>query len=241
MGRYTKDSLGERQKGREISPTLEAKVPVVIRCDGRAFHTLTRHLEKPFDKFFMDCMRLAALKVCEDAQGCKLAYVQSDEVSFLLSDLDNDASQPWFGNNLQKITTIAASTMSAWFSKLYGKIGVFDGRAFNIPVEDVENYFVWRQQDAIRNSIRMVGHAYFSPKSLNQVNNKELLEKLDKEKGINYYSFNEDFRNGTLLYNEEIDFGDYNRHSWEQRPSPLFIDNRDLIREQLTVKEIIRQ
>ena len=48
------------------------------------------------------------------------------------------------------------------YQKAMEKGAMFDARCFNIPKEEVTNYFYWRQLDAIRNSIQMVGQAYFS-------------------------------------------------------------------------------
>ena len=55
------------------------RTPVIIRVDGRAFHTLTRKMERPFDYGFIRAMVSGARAVASDAQGCELAYVQSDE------------------------------------------------------------------------------------------------------------------------------------------------------------------
>lgn len=114
------DSLGDRMKenyenrGRHY---LTRRTPVVVRVDGRAFHTYTRGLKQPFDDTLGDAMGLAALDVAQDMQGCKLVYVQSDEASFLLTDFDQLTTEAWFGYNKSKVETIAASAMTAYFNE----------------------------------------------------------------------------------------------------------------------------
>ena len=85
-------SLGERIKEYEFIYTnqkLINKIPVIIRVDGSAFHTLTKKMEKPYDERFQNCMRETAKFLCEKIQCTKIAYVQSDEVSLLLHNLDS--------------------------------------------------------------------------------------------------------------------------------------------------------
>lgn len=184
------DSLGDRMKGFEsrYRHTLERKVPVIVRVDGRAFHTWTRGCTRPFDPQLVDAMLVATHQLADSIQGCRLAYVQSDEASFLLTDWDRPESQPWFGYDLAKVVSLAASGMTAYFNRrvvLHGvgdwAIGTaqFDARAFNIPLDDVANYFLWRAKDWRRNSIQMLAQAHFSPKQLHGKKLDELLAMLE--------------------------------------------------------------
>lgn len=146
---------------------LPKRSNVIIRVDGKAFHTLTRGIEKPFDTEFMHAMELTALELCKEIQGAKLAYVQSDEISIWVTDYDDLKTCAWFDNNLQKLCSISAATASVEFTWQYGKKGLFDSRVFVIPeLEEVCNYFIWRQKDAERNSINMLAQSHFSPKQL---------------------------------------------------------------------------
>lgn len=178
------DSLGDRMKGYEkiSNRHLIKRVPVMIRVDGRAFHTLTKGLE-PFDRNMINTMRLAALATAESIQGCRAVYVQSDEVTFCLVDYTELETQPWFGNDLDKIVSIAAATMTGYFNHYYwdpsetARIGwkpaLFDARAFNIPHNEVVNAFLWRAKDWHRNSINMYCSMFFSPKQLHGKSNKD--------------------------------------------------------------------
>jgi hypothetical protein len=130
-------------------------------------------MHKPFDSPFMLAMQQAAKAVADDIQGCKLTYVQSDEVSLLLTDYDTLHTQAWFDYNLAKMVSVAASTMSVHFiNRMNSPLGelktfpVFDGRAFNIPREEVTNYFLWRARDWRRNSVLMYAQSVISDHKL---------------------------------------------------------------------------
>lgn len=178
-----KDSLGDRIKGYEgVSKTrLTKRTPVMIRLDGRAFHTLTRGMKKPFDDNMMEAMVLAATDVMANIQGAKVAYIQSDEVSIGLMDYDNINSNGWFNYNHSKIVSISAALMSVRFAHYMG-LGdhseVFDCRAFNVPECDLVNAFLWRAQDWSRNSIQMYAHANFGHKELHKKNKNDMHEML---------------------------------------------------------------
>lgn len=146
---------------------LVRRMPVIIRVDGKAFHTLTRNCQKPFDEKFINAMQGAAQHTADEIQGCKLAFVQSDEASFLLTDYDGLQTEAWFDYNLCKIVSVAAGTMTGWFNLLFVDHAditppVFDARAFNVPREEVANYFLWRAKDWHRNSVLMYAQSFFS-------------------------------------------------------------------------------
>jgi len=176
-------------------------MPVIIRLDGRAFHTVTKKLDKPFDGQFIATMLSSANRVADDIQGCKFAYVQSDEVSFLLTDYDSLQTEGWFDYNLCKMVSIAAAEMSVYFNEYkamsqFHTLAVFDGRAFNIPREEVANYFVWRAKDWYRNSIQMYAQIFFSHKQLQNKSTADLHELLH-DIGKNWTTdLNEHLRNG---------------------------------------------
>lgn len=175
---YTKDGLGDRQKRYEYNTRyyLTKKVPVIIRLDGRAFHSLTKQCQKPFDVRFMDAMSDSCMSLIKNIQGAKAIYTQSDEATILLTDYEDIKTGAYFDYNLSKILSIVSSTMSVEFNKNYQptKIQVFDARAFNIPREDVVNNFLWRAQDWNRNSIQMYAQANFSQKQLHKKNKQGL-------------------------------------------------------------------
>ena len=97
---------------------LTRRTPVIIRLDGKAFHTYTRNLEKPFDEGLIEDMQLTAKYLCENIQGAKCAYVQSDEISILLTDYDKLDTKAWFDYNVQKMCSISASLATGKFNQL---------------------------------------------------------------------------------------------------------------------------
>ena len=208
------DSLGDRMKQIEGIPaiSLMRKVPVIVRLDGKAFHTCTKPLIKPYDLRFVMAMDNATIELCKQVQGCKMAYIQSDEVSLLLTDFEDINTEAWFDYQVQKIVSVAASIMSVHFNKrivvdqLRGD-PVFDARAFNVPNADVANYFIWRQNDATRNSINGLGQKYFSHKELQGVSTNVLQEMLFAKHGINWNNIETDQKRGRCVvrqsYQEE--------------------------------------
>lgn len=74
-----------------------------------------------------------------------------------------------------------------YFSKL--DCAMFDSRCFNIPKEEVANLIYWRQLDAIRNSIQMVGQSNFSHKELHGKTCNMIQDMLMTQKGINWNDF----------------------------------------------------
>lgn len=212
-------NLGDRMKRYETVSRryLTKRTPVIIRVDGRAFHTLLRGTEKPFDRSFISAMQDSASFTSGKMQGCKLVYVQSDEVSFLLTDYDRLDTQGWFDYNLSKMVSISAATMSMAFN-LYclrspgfqiNGFGIFDSRAFNIPKEEVSNYFLWRAKDWQRNSLSMYARSFFSHKELMGKNRVEVHEMLHAVRKNWAVDLDDRLKNGSWLIKDR-DLWDYN-------------------------------
>lgn len=204
------DKLGDRMKENYENRSktyLMRRSNVILRLDGCHFHTFTKGLKKPYDSLFIEVMQKTTKSLCESIQGCKFGYVESDEISLLLTDYDTLQTDAWFDYSVQKICSVAASMATMFFNRhlkecalqefddkdyyntLLKKIelgGYFDARAFNIPEHEIVNYFIWRQNDATRNSIQGLAQANFSQKQLQGLNNSQLQDKLYEEKGINW-------------------------------------------------------
>jgi len=189
---------------------LHRRTPVIVRVDGRAFHSYTRGMARPFDKHLINSMCLAARRVAIEMQGCKAVYIQSDEASFLLTDYERFNTEAWFGYNKSKVESIAASIMTAAFNRLMSmdrnnkSIGDahFDARAFNMPREEVSNYFLWRAKDWERNSVSMYCRTFYSSK---QLTGKKLAEQHEMihQRGANWATdLSTQIKNGTWLFGE---------------------------------------
>ena len=116
-----KDSLGDRMKRYEgISKNyLTRRVPAVIRLDGKAFHTFTRGMKKPFDPVLVNTMQETMKYLCENIQGCVLGYTQSDEITLVLTDYATITTDAWFGYGVQKMASIAAAMATLAFNERF--------------------------------------------------------------------------------------------------------------------------
>lgn len=235
-----KDSLGDRMKGYYESITkyfLPRKTYTIIRLDGKAFHTYTHGLQKPFDDKFVNDMNETALYLCKNIQGAKLAFVQSDEISILLTDFDKLTTDLWFGGNIQKMASVSASMATAWFNYLRpGKLALFDSRVFTISSRnEVVNYFIWRQQDTVRNSISSVAQSIFSHKLLDNKNVK-MMQEMCFASGTNWNDFSTGLKQGRVVYKNNNEDG-AGKPFWSINDAHTFICDteysNDLIPEQL--------
>ena len=254
-------TLGERMKEYEMQSRtrLLRKVPVIIRLDGKAFHTWTRGLDRPFDRNLMHIMQKTMLALCEQIQGCVLGYTQSDEITLVLVDYQRMESMAWFDNQVQTMCSVAASIATQAFEKaLHEEIDElevdtqkyywndqlftqeeclekmhllidkkwkanFDARAFNIPIHEVINNLIWRQQDATRNSILSVAQSLYSHKELQGIGIKELQNKMLTEKYVNWNDYKTDEKRGIAAIKD-------NEGKWFiDELTPIFTENRDYI------------
>ena len=238
-----RDELGKRMKKYEsVSKTvLMRRTPVIIRIDGKAFHTFTKGFEKPFDRVLIKTMQETTKYLCENIQGCVFGYTQSDEISLVLIDYQTLTTDAWFDYEVQKLCSVAASMATMAFNKFFsinvdncihyyateyeeeGKYGpgtieyklchtyqiavekgaMFDARAFNISKEEVTNCIYWRQLDAIRNSIQMVGQAHFSYNELHEKTCNQIQDMLHEQKGINWNDYPAYLKRGTAVKKDE--------------------------------------
>ncbi len=200
------DSLGDRMKRYEVvtQQVLPIRTYTIVRIDGRAFHSYTKGYVRPFDQRLMDDMDTVAIELVRQMSGAQIAYVQSDEISILLTDFAELNTQPWFDSNLQKIVSNSASLATGLFNDVHSDynelIALFDARAFTIPTAcEVENYFLWRQQDAERNSLSMLARAHYSHKELVNKRAADMHEML-YQKGVNWANLNTRYKRGGFVY-----------------------------------------
>ena len=112
--------LGKRMKESYENRTryhLPRRSYQILRIDGRAFHTFTKGCNRPYDTVLMEDMNLAAIALCKEIQGAKLAYVQSDEISVVITDFDSINTEAWFDNNIQKMASVSASIVTSVFNQ----------------------------------------------------------------------------------------------------------------------------
>ena len=207
-----KDSLGDRMKANYEDRTrhyLLRRCPVALRFDGRAFRSFTKKFEKPYSLLLKKAMEYTTLALCNEIQGAKLAYTQSDEISILLTDYGTLTTCAWFDYNIQKMSSIGASIATEAFNTYIRdyvhKSAYFDCRCFNLPKEEVINYFVWRFKDWERNSIQMLAQSFYSHKELHGKNCSDLQE-MCFQKGRNWADLPNVWKNGSFIYKENGKF-----------------------------------
>lgn len=217
-----KDTLGNRMKAYEelsTSRQLMPNCPVYARIDGRAFHTFCRGMYRPFSLAFIEAMQ-ETCKYLVDKTGAILGYVQSDEISL---GWENYSKAPFEGR-IQKLESVLASMASAKFilyaeslreeakfsndkhtliERVHKCIPSFDCRIFNVPdMTELANAFLWRENDAVKNSITGMALNFFSH---NQIQNKsgEVKIAMMKDKGYDFYNETyEAFIRGTFYHRE---------------------------------------
>lgn len=266
-----KDSLGDRMKENYENRSktyLVRRMPVIIRLDGKAFHSFTKGFKRPYDEIFHNTMNETLKYLCENIQGCKIGYTQSDEITLLLTDYDTLTTAAWFDYAVQKMCSVAASMATMAFNKflayeyeelnrwvsewehtkedeeymytVYDKMvkgAMFDARCFNIPEDEVVNCFIWRQQDATRNAIQMLGQCNFSHKELQNKSCNDIQDMLITQKGINFNDMPTEFKRGVCCVKKEIQDPDidikdgvYPISKWIiDKEIPIFTQDRNYI------------
>lgn len=210
------DSLGDRMKeleGRESNRNLIPLLPAMARLDGRAFHTFTKGMGRPYDER-MTYLMVETTKSLVAETNAVCGYTQSDEISLAWFSSHYD-SQIFFDGRIMKMTSILASMATLYFNRnikycfddpmLYEEqYPMFDCRVWNVPnIEEGANTFLWREKDATRNSIQMAAQSQYSHKQLMNKDCSELQEML-WQKGINWNDYPDRFKKGTYIQRKKI-------------------------------------
>jgi len=206
-----KNGLSDRMKTYERASEvrLTRRLPMIIRLDGKAFHSWTKKsgCTRPFDHTLMDMMAGLAQYLCSNISGAVLGYTQSDEVSILVRDDQSLDTEPWFDKRLQKIVSVATSLATYWFNANNGFKkrfpALFDARAFVLPEHEVRNYFVWRQEDASTNSLSMLAQSLYTHSELQHKKWSELQE-MCWQKGVNWNNLATSEKRGVCVYRQKV-------------------------------------
>lgn len=229
----TKDSLGDRQKKYEevYNHYLVPGMTFICRVDGTTFHSYTKGMAKPFDDIINTTMQQTMMALCKDLPTCKLGYTQSDEITLVFVIDDIVKTQGLLKYRASKIISIIAAKATKYFNKyffenvqkleknpkafehvvdikIYKKKlfeATFDCRVFNIPQWDILNNIIWRQQDATRNSIQMLGQANFTHGELQDKNTSDVQDMLMLQKGINWNNLETYKKRGSCCYRKEVE------------------------------------
>lgn len=259
-----KTALGDRIKNYEsiYSHKCIPFLPVIARLDGKAFHTWTHDLERPFDKRLVDLFVETTKWLVEETQP-RVGYTQSDEITLIWYS-DDIESQIFFDGKINKMISVLASMTAAKFNKLveetknysspridpkciayfkpnseggckHRPLAFFDCRVFQVPnLDEAANVLVWRELDATRNSIQMAAQSQFSHKQLQNKNTSELQEMLFSEKGINWNDYPDFFKRGTYVFRRKETRRLTDGEYW--RIPEKHRDERDALVERSTVR-----
>ena len=130
-----KDKCKFYQKRRDYK--VDENAYIIVHIDGRSFSKMIKNkFEKPFDKNFINMMDKTAIYACENVQGVKLAYVQSDEITLLIKK-PNFESDIFFGGRLCKMQSIIASIVTSKFNQLLLKYNI-SKNSYSNTLEDCD-------------------------------------------------------------------------------------------------------
>lgn len=257
-------NLGDRIKEYYEDRTktfLMRRMITIIRLDGKGFSKYTAKLQKPFDDGFSDDMDATTAYLCENIQGAKFGYTQSDEISIVITDFDNNESAAWFDNSVQKMVSIAASMATAKFNQLRLlrecgdmsgdlrekmvsdnniktlHLATFDARVFQVPtIDEMVNAILFRQQDCTRNSISMAAYWTFGDNATKNKSGSEKQEMLF-QKGINWNNYKTKYKRGTVIRKIQFEKLGPNgekaiRNRWEaDQEIPIFTEDKDYLKK----------
>lgn len=206
-------ALGDRMKLYEKQDSQKLQtflLPIIARMDGRSFHTFTKGLNRPFDKNLSDCM-IKTTEFLVNETGACMGYTQSDEITLAWYN-ENPDSQIWFDGKVQKmVSQLAAQATLSFYREVVkrlpdyaDKLPSFDARVWNVPSKsEGANAFLWRELDAIKNSVSMAANEHFSNKELHGKHSDHKLWML-KSAGIDWNDYPTHFKRGTYVQRRTV-------------------------------------
>jgi tRNA(His) 5'-end guanylyltransferase len=192
---------------------LTGRIPVLAHVDGIGFSQYTRKCAKPFDKALGDLMIDTAIDILGRVQGAVLAYTQSDEITVLLHGYKTHKTSPYRGNRVQKLVSDMSGPTSAFFTQHSHRIwdegrlegvraAAFATAIFLVPENDVNNFFLWRQKDAIRNSVQMLTRFLYSHKQVDRKNVTDM-KAMCNDKGHAWEDLDPRWQRGACVFKSE--------------------------------------
>lgn len=216
MAKYSSQDIRMKKYEKAYRRYLDPQDYILLRLDGRAFHSFTRGLGRPFDPDLTHTMIATTKALCEQVQGVRAAYTQSDEISLLItawkdSDADISKLNLAFGGVEAKLLSLTASIATVEFNQIWqndfgshSKLAHFDSRLWTFPGTEegqslVYDYLDWRRNDAIRNSISMVAQSHYSAKQLHGKNSSDMLNMI-QEAGDSWADYHPQYLFGTTFH-----------------------------------------
>jgi len=207
------DTLGDLMKnleGVETDRRASKGMPMIARLDGRAFHTFTSGLKRPFDENLTKLMQETTRFLTEETNAL-VGYTQSDEITLIWYLPESSASQYLFDGRYQKLCSVLAATATAFFNRNLEKylpskkewLPIFDARVWQVPsIREAYLCLLWREKDAIKNSITMVALSHFSHKDLQNVNG-DIKKSMLRDIGDPWEEYDACYRKGSYFMRVE--------------------------------------
>ena len=191
------DSIGNKHK--ELEAIYDYRlVPgslIMARLDGRAFHSLLKKADKPYDLSYITALEATTIAVIKEF-AVDLAYVQSDEITLFWHNLN------MFDLRVQKLCSVLASFTCSNFSQRWDLKCImpsFDCRIWQEPtLEGVAENLLWREWDASKNSVSMAAHTMFKQKELHGKSTKERIEMMES-KGFHWNQLDDRLKRGSFF------------------------------------------
>lgn len=209
------DTFGDKRKEierLECDRKFLPLVPIIVRLDGKTFHNYCKDFNKPFDARFTNAM-IDTVKKLVEITNAKIGYIQSDEITLLYYS-DSYECQIYFDGNIQKMVSVIGSLCTAYFNNIIvnhipleelKSLAYFDCRAFSVgSKQEALNQFIFRQDDASKNSTSMMARAYFKHNELQDKNRSEMQEMMFSEYGINWNDYPYQFKHGSFIQKKKI-------------------------------------
>jgi tRNA(His) guanylyltransferase len=241
------DDLGDRMKryeDMECDRRLMHKLPVMARIDGRAFHTFTRGMDRPYDDLMTRLMIDTTKYLVQETNAC-MGYTQSDEITLAWHVLDPKA-QIWFDGRITKMVSQLAAQATLWFNRRLAELApeyldrlpTFDARVWNVPDRtEAANVFVWREWDATRNSLSMAASCCYSANELHGKNGSQQQEMLF-QKGVNWDDYPVAFKRGVYIQRRKV-FKPFSAEEIDRLPAKHTArSNPDLVVERSEYRQI---
>lgn len=209
---------------------LLPNTPILVMLDGKNFSTMIKNnFKKPFDDDFIEMMNNTAKFLCNNIQGVKFAYTQSDEISLLITDYDTPETDTAFGGRLCKLQSILASMATAEFNRQFVlnklsnkfdsvdvtfaevydvintmKLCNFDCKCWPVPTEnDAFAWFLYRQLDCVKNSKQQTAQTYLPHKLLVGKDADTQIQMVKAHNGMDWNAFNDKYKYGRFVYKVE--------------------------------------
>jgi tRNA(His) guanylyltransferase len=250
-------SLQQRQVGYEqtYNQNIIGRIPVVIKIDGRSFNRVTKNTQRPFCQKTMLLLNSTMLNLAKQIDGVLFGFQYSDKIFFILRNDRSPDEDPWFGNNIQKLSSVSASMATYEFMNqlwaaddppaLEGSI-TFASHVFGVPnVTEAINYLIYRQfrcmQNALNESVQSVLWPRYGKQTPSFLEDKSMdqRQQMLHEAGFDFESLPAAYRLGSAAYLVptlvDISQGQITSHKWLlDFNCPLFSKSQDRLRTILT-------